>query len=409
MKCDDSIVKPATRSTSGSRRNALSTLRIILANGSLAGYPQGGGHWTVFLQYLLGLRALGHDVFWLEVFQTTGDRARDHKLIRLFLARLGRYGFSERCALLLFEGDVSAGTLASAEAYGLSKSRVHEAIHSADLVWDFCCTLRKPLLSMFKLRALVDLDPGLVQISALSWDLGISDHEILLSVGSKIGEPDCQVPTLGRAWQRFMPFVYLPAWEVAPDPGERAPFSSVTQWTWDEIWHQDRVLSASKRTAFLRYLDMPRRAGRPFELAANIHPEDTTGDRELMREMGWTIVNPHRVARSPSIYRDYIRRSRAEFSCAKPIYRELVTGWFSDRSVAYLASGRPVLAEDTGFSHHLPTGSGLLSFRDPEEALDNVKEIDRNYARHMRAARELAEEHLSSDKWLPSMLSACGW
>jgi len=364
----------------------------------------------VFLQYLLGLRALGHDVFWLEVLHTTGNAARDHKFIRLFLTRFQHYGFTERFALLLFERDeVSTGTLESAEVYGLSKSRVHDVILGADIVWDFCCTLRQPMLSLFKHRALVDLDPGTLQISALSWDLGIPDHETLLTVGSKIGEPDCQVPMLGRAWHGFMPFVHLPAWEVAPDPGERAPFSSVTQWTWDEIWHQDRVLSASKRTAFLRYVDLPRHAGRPFELAANIHPEDTTGDRELLLERGWAVTNPHRVARSPSIYRDFIRRSRAEFSCTKPIYRELNTGWFSDRSAAYLASGRPVVAEDTGFSDHLPTGHGLFRFRTLEEAIESVKEIDRNYARHMRAARELAEEHLSSDRWLPLMLSACGW
>jgi hypothetical protein len=261
---------------------------------------------------------------------------------------------------------------------------------------------------LFKRRALIDLDPGVLQIPALTWDLGIVDHDVLLTVGSKVGEPDCQVPLLGRTWHHFMPFVYLPAWVVAPDPGERAPFSSITQWTWDEIWYQGRVLSASKRVAFLRYIDMPRRAGRPFALAANIHPEDTTGDRERMMELGWTISHPHRVARSPAIYQDYIRRSRAEFSCAKPIYRDLKTGWFSDRSAAYLASGRPVLAEDTGFSDHLPTGNGLLAFRDLEEAVDKVKEIDRNYPRHMRAARELAEEHFNSDRWLPAMLAACG-
>jgi hypothetical protein len=386
----------------------MSKLRIVLANGSLAQYPEGGGHWTVFLQYLFGLDALGHDVFWLELLESTG-KTRDQRLIRTFLNRFGRYGFSQRCALLLLDGDLSAATLECAEAYGMGKSSLKDIMVSADLVWNFCCTLRQPLLSIFKRRALIDLDPGIVQVPALARDMALFDHEIFLTTGSKMGDPDCQVPTLGRVWHCFMPFVYLPNWQAAPDPGEAAPFSSITQWTWDEIWYEERVLDASKRRAFMRYLDIPQRAARPFELAANIHPKDRTGDRELMLQMGWKLVNPHRVARSPATYRNYIKRSRAEFSCPKPIYRELRTGWFSDRSASYLASARPVLAEDTGFSQHLPTGHGLLCFNNLEEAVAAAAEIDRNYPQHMRAARELAEEYLSSEKWLRSMLSACGW
>ena len=154
---------------------------------------------------------------------------------------------------------------------------------------------------------------------------------------------------------------------------------------------------------------MPKRARRPFQLAANIHPQDATGDHERLLTRGWELVNPHRVTRTPSSYQNYIKQSRAEFSCPKPIHKELKTGWFSDRSACYLASGRPVLAEDTGFSQYLPTGRGLVCFNNLEEAVAGVAEIDRDYPQHMRAARELAEEYLSSQKWLPSMLSACGW
>lgn len=393
--------------SSGTDVLAPSKLRIVLANGSLAKYPRGGGHWSVFLQYLHGLDALGHKIFWLEMLKTTGDKARDQKLMRIFFARFQRYGFGSRCALLLVH-DYPDASLDSAEIYGASKCQIHEVIRRADLLWNFCCTLRPPFLSLFKRRALIDLDPGMLQIPALDTDLGLSDHEIVLTVGSKMGEPDCQVPTLGRPWHRFMPFIHLPLWHVAPDPGDQAAFTSITQWTWDEIWYGKRVLSTSKREAFLRYLEMPRSTGRAFELAANIHPRDITGDRELLRNMGWKLVHPHRVARSPTIYQEYIQRSRAEFSCPKPIYRELKTGWFSDRSAAYLASGRPVLAENTGFKDHLPTGRGLLSFDDLDEGQAGVAEIDGNYPSHARAARELAEEYLSAEKWLPSMLTACG-
>ena len=384
------------------------SLRIVLGNRSLADYPEGGGLWTCFLQYLFGLNALGHDVFWLEVLSSSGNEARDKRLIEIFLGRFNRYGFKDRCALLLYGQDVTECTLERARAYGMSKNRIREIAQDTDLLWNFACSVRQPLLSLFKRRVLIDGDPGHLQISALTWDMGIHDHHVFLSAGTKVHDADCEVPTLGVKWHRFIQFVFLPLWDVGPDPGEDAAFTSVTHWTWEELELQGRALSVSKRAAYLRYIGLPERTGRPFELAANIHPLDTTGDRELVLKMGWKLVNPYRVARSPSTYQNYIKKSRAEFSCAKPIHRELKTGWFSDRSAAYLASGRPVLAEDTGFSDHLPIGRGLLPFNDLEEAIAGVTEIDRNYPQHMRAARELAEEYLSSEKWLPSMLSACG-
>jgi glycosyltransferase involved in cell wall biosynthesis len=152
---------------------------------------------------------------------------------------------------------------------------------------------------------------------------------------------------------------------------------------------------------------MPTRTGRRFELAANIDPADDTGDRELLASEGWDLVHPHVEAGTPDSYHEYIRHSRAEFLCPKPIYRDLRTGWFSDRSACYLASGRPVLCEDTGFSEILPTGEGLLSFSDPEEAIAAVAEIDGNYMRHMSAARELAVAACDSRVTLQRMIELC--
>ena len=384
-------------------------LRIVLANNSLAGYPQGGGHWSCFLQYLFGLNALGHDVFWLEVLTSTGNPTRDQRLIDIFFGRFNRYGFRDRCALLLYDQHVTEPTLELAHAFGMSKQRIREVAQETDLLWNFACSLRQPLLFLFRRRVLIDGDPGHLQVSALTWDMGLRDHHVFLSAGTKLHEPDCKVPTLGVTWHGFVQFVYLPMWDVAPDPAPDAPFSSVTQWSWEELKLDGHPLSVSKRDAYLRYIDLPERARRPFELAANIRSDDETGDRELILKTGWKLVNPHRVARTPSIYQNYIKHSRAEFCCPKPIHRELKTGWFSDRSVCYLASGRPVLAEDTGFSEHLPTGRGLLSFNSLEEAVAGVAEIDQNYLQHMRAARELAQEHLSSEKWLPMLLAACGY
>jgi hypothetical protein len=387
---------------------SLSRVRIVLANGSLVGYPQGGGLWTMFLQYLLGLRALGHDVFWLELFRSTGDRARDGRLLDVFFARFERHGFRDRCAVLTYEEDVSEPTLGSGPVYGMSGHRVEEVARSADLVWNFACALRGPLLGLFKRRVLVDGDPGHLQVSALTWDMAIHEHDAFLTAGTKLRDVDCAVPTLGVTWHPFVQFVYLPMWTSAPDPGPHAPFGSVTEWTWEELWCDDRVLSLSKRAAYLQYVDIPRRTGRPFELAANIHPADDTGDRDMLRRHGWRLIHPHRVARSPAAYRRYLTRCRAEFLCPKPIHSALRTGWFSDRSACYLASGRPVLMEDTGLGDHVPTGEGLLVFRDADGAAAGVAAIDADYPRHQRQARELAESVMDSRRCLEAMIAASG-
>jgi hypothetical protein len=384
----------------------VSRLRIVLAGGFLACYPEGGGHWTVFLQYLLGLRALGHDAWWLELLDASGDPARDARRIATFFTRLGEFGLAERGIVLLVPKGLGTPTLETVEPHGRGRLAVADLIASADLVWNFACALRPPLLSAFRHRVLVDLDPGHLQVSALTVDLGVHEHDAFLTVGAGLDDPAGPVPALGLHWRSFLPFVHLPLWPPVADPGRAAPFTSVTQWTWEEVWLHDRPLSVSKRTAYLRYLDVPARTGRSFELAANIHPDDRTGDRERLAAHGWRLVDPHRVAGTPAAYRDYIARSRAELGCAKPIHRELRTGWFSDRSACYLASGRPVLFEDTGVGARLPAGAGLCLFHDAEGAAAAVADIDGEWTRHSHAARALAQDFLDARRRLPAMLEA---
>ncbi len=382
--------------------------RIVLADGgSLAKYPQGGGHWSCFLQYFFGLNDLGYDVFWLELLQSSGNQGCDERRIRRFLHRFKRYGFADRCAVLLYRHDVMEPMLGHTCAFGMAKSRVAEIARDADVLWNFACGIREPLLSLFRHRVLIDLDPGHLQVAALTNDMAIQSHHTLLTVGGNMHQPGCGVPTLGLHWRPFSPFVYLPLWNVAPDPGDQAPFTSVTEWTWEELWMDDLVLSVSKRDAYFKYLDLPERSRRAFEIAANIDTEDKTGDREKLQKHLWKLAHPHSVARTPGLYRRYIRSSRAEFLCPKPIHRMLRTGWNSDRSACYLASGRPVLMEDTGLGRHLPIGEGLLTFTHIDEAVEKVAEIDADYARHARAARALAEEFMDSRKCLRRMLDAC--
>jgi len=348
---------------------------IVLADRSAVSYPLGGGVWSWMLQYPLGLRALGHDVFWIELMKSCGDPARDAQIAIDFFARIAPYGLAPQSAVLVFE-DPDTQDIRRAQVYGRPLQTILDIADGADLLWNLACSIRPPLLAKFARRVLVDVDPGHLQIVATQFEMGVNDHHVHLSIGANLPDPDCEVPTLGLTWRPFLPFVYLPMWEAAPDPGPEAPFSSVTQWTWEELSYHGRALSLSKREAYLRYVDLPAHTGRAFELAAFIGDKDPAHDREALRNGGWRIVDPHKVASTPEAYRGYLRASRGEISCPKPIFRELNTGWFSDRSVCYMALGRPVVAEDTGFGDAVPTGRGVLKFRDRDEAQAAVAEID---------------------------------
>jgi hypothetical protein len=374
----------------------------------LAKYPTGGGHWSWFLQYPLGLKALGHRILWVELLQATVDPTYDSGLIRDFFGRLRDYQLADDTVVVLLP-TLEEQRIEEAQFFGRTRHQFEEAIRSSDLLWNFCCAMRDPLLSKFRRRVLVDVDPGHLQVVTHSYrfDLGISGHNAFLTVGSKINDPDCEIPRLGYSWKPFFPFVYLPLWPAAPDPGRQAPFTSITQWEWEELTLDGRVLSISKRSAYRKYAAVARASGRPFELAANIDAGDYGNDRVFLGENGWKLTDPHAVATTPLKYQQYIQRSRAEIQCPKPIFRELKTGWISDRSICYLASGRPVLAENTGFPDKVPAGAGPVSFNSVEEALEGVGDIDERYDFHSRAGRELVTELFSSARCLPAMIADC--
>lgn len=324
-----------------------------------------------------------------------------------FLSRLKTYrldGFAR--VLLLPSGvpqDLSAGIV-----YGCSRETLRCEIAGSDMLWNFAAAIRAPLLHEFRWRVLIDGDPGHLQVSALEWDLGIAEHDRCLTVGLNINGEFCRVPKLGVRWTPFSQPVWLPFWPQAPDPGYTAPFSSITHWNWGSLFLDGRELSISKRDAYLRLATLPSLTSRPFTLATMLDStNDPAGDRAIMEAGGWKIVHSWEVAGSPEAYRDFIAASRAEICAPKPVYTALRTGWVSDRSSAYLALGRPVVMEDTGLQGHLPIGTGLLTFTTVEEAAERVREVDRDYEKHSRAAREIAEEFFSSDHVIPKMLKAC--
>jgi hypothetical protein len=376
---------------------------IALGSKSIASYPEGAPLAVGFMQYPLGLRALGHRILWVEVISTAQLRAHP-ELIAGFFALMGKYGLAEDCVLIACE-DLDHQMLEGSEIYGMSAAKAADLIRSADVLWNFATSIRQPLLGEFRQRALIDGDPGHLQVCALEFNFDIQHHQVRLSVGNKIADADCEVPRLGLKWGTYRPYVHMPLWPMTAAPAD-APFTSITQWSWEELSMDGRRLSLSKRESYLRIAELPKRSGQPFELAANIGANDVADDRSLFARNGWRIVEPLGVAGTAEKYQEYLRNSRGEILCCKPIFRELNTGWISDRSVGYLASGRPVLAEDCGFKQHLPATRGMVSFANLEEAVERVAEIEGDYPAHSRAARELAESYFGSRECLEEILRA---
>jgi hypothetical protein len=382
-------------------------VRIVLGNSSLAKYLDGGGSWSWFLQYPMALKAAGHNVYWLELMQSSGSREADLRIIHQFYDRLKRYDLADSCALLVFQHSLDSQPFEDAEVFGTSAGHVRRLIAESDLLLNFACTLRQPLLSLFKRRALLDGDPGHLQIAQSIVNIDLDFHDVFLTVGTRINASDSLIPKLGHEWRTFEQLIYLPWWKYESELKSDSPFTSITQWTWEELHYGSQIFSVSKRAAYLKYLRLPQLVNCSLELAANIGQSDPAGDHTLLSENGWRLVDPHQVASCPVRYGEYIRASRGEFMCPKPIHVQLRTGWFSERSLAYLASGRPVVAEDTGFTERLPTGTGLLAFHDINTAAAAIAEIDTNYERHRRAAREIVEAYFDWRKTVDAILSAC--
>jgi len=252
----------------------------------------------------------------------------------------------------------------------------------------------------------IDIDPGYPQM----WhELGLADmfdgHDKFVTVGENIGRADCQVPACGREWVTTSPPIVLDEWRVVPGGSK---FSSVCSWrnpygtvTWNGETYGSRVHE------FRQFFELPRLVDAEFELALDIDAAEVD-DLRALEANGWRLVDPKAVAGTPNAYRSYIQSSRAEFSVAQNMYVATRSGWLSDRSLCYLASGKPVLAQDTGFSDNYPVGEGLIAFSTLEEAAAGIEEIERNYDRHSRAARDLAEEYFDSAKVLRRLLDRLG-
>jgi hypothetical protein len=372
--------------------------KVIVTSGWGAGYPEGGGMQWLNLHYLAGLRALGIECFWLDMLgPPKADAKRSTgEMIEGFRALCEQFGLHEHWAVRYDNQQV----------FGMSARQLEALCGDSAMLINLCGALKDDeLLRRIKRRAYFDLDPGFTQIWAQEWDMDFSKHNLFFTVGLNVGRPGFSIPLRGIEWQKFVPPVALEYWPAQTDTNA-ANFTTIGQWRGQSaVWKGEPYWA--KREEFLRFIEIPRKTTQPIELALLIH-ESETDDLATLRANNWRLVDPHEAAAGLDGFRSYIQQSRAEFSVAKNGYIKTKSGWFSDRTVCYLASGRPVLVQDTGITKHLPVGRGLLTFSTMDEALRGIQSINADYAGHCAAARRLAEEQFAAPKVLQSILERAG-
>jgi hypothetical protein len=348
----------------------------------------------------LGLRRLGVQSFWvdhLSAIDPIVHRRSLNYLVERFRRMACDFGFGDSFCIIYNDGE---------RYFGLSEQELLAVIRDAELYISVSGHLPEgsPLMAIPR-RAYMDVDPGFRQIWALDSDVHLERHNFFFTVGQNVGGPDFTIPTR-IAWEPILPPVVLEQWPAVIDPRCEC-FSTVADWRGSQHALYDGQYYAGKRSEFVKYLRLPRDSGQKMELALCIGPADFE-DLGLLDHNRWSVVDPYLYAGDPWAYREYIQSSRAEFSVAKNGYVRSNSGWISDRTACYLASGKPALVQSTGFEHCLPTGRGLLTFRTLEEAIAGVRSINEDYLGHCQAARRLAEQCFNSDVVLGRILERVG-
>jgi hypothetical protein len=372
-------------------------MRILFA-GIIARYPFGGVTWCS-LMYLIGLRALGHEVFYIE---DTGEcvydpvqntRATDPSYGTSYInAALSPFGLGDRWSFVNYDGTY----------HGRSADEVRRYAETADLFINLSggSWFWRDEYARIPRKVFIDSDPAFTQLAiakAEPWYVAFFRRfDRLFTFGSNIGTGLSQVPTSDLTWLKTWQPVTMDDWRpAAPAAGDR--FTSVMTWQIESF----ADVGGNKDQEFIKFIDLPSRTTQRFELAIN-------GPQQLLRGHGWETVDAMRVSRTPDEYREFIHRSKGEFGVAKHTYVATRSGWFSDRTECYLASGRPALVQDTGWTAHLPSDEGLLSFTTIDEAVAGLDRINSDYPKHAARALDIAHEHFDAQVVLPRLLeSAC--
>jgi glycosyl transferase family 1 len=380
-------------------------MRIILG-ASLSTVPYSPGRAWHRLHYLLGLQKLGHEIYFVEevdpdsCIDRRGEKAAlDQSVNReLFQATLAPLGLMERACLVYGQGEAT---------FGLSRASLTRVASTADLLINWsghvtCGFVLEPV----RRRVFLDQDPVLIQLwqEEYGMDFRLQQHDAFVSTGLNIGTPYARIADLGVRWDHVLPPVVLEYWPFHIDPSCRRFTTVATLSPFGDVFSRGERYG-TKHDGLRRFAELPRRARAEFEIAVKYYREEE-GGLGFLRENEWLLSDAARIGTLDQ-YQHYIRGSRGEIGIVQSAQVTANSGWFSDRWSHYLASGRPVLAQSTGFERWLPTGSGILTFSDLDEAVKGIEMINRDYVAQCRAAREFAEEHLDYRKVLPRFLEAC--
>jgi hypothetical protein len=345
------------------------------------------------MQYVLGLRQCGCDVYWMERVQHR-DAERARMAIAVFMRRMAAFGMSDR--VILFTDNPGADDHGPGEALGRPHAEARALMAAADLLLNFQYDLNESTLNAFRRTALVDIDPGLLQLWIRSGQLRVATHGHYFSVGERFAPPGRTVPGPTLPWVRIRPAVCLEHWPARSAPAD-APITTVSTWD-DGQWIEDGQTryENTERLSFLQFRELPARVRQRLELALRLRSDADRRDRRIMEDHGWNIRESRVVAGTPERYQSYVQGSRGEFSCARPADVRFQNARVSDRTLCYLASGKPVVIQDTGPSDYLAGGEGLFRFQNLDQAAAAVDAIDQDYGRHCHAARSLAETHFDA-------------
>jgi hypothetical protein len=376
---------------------------IFLGCGFAAKYREGGGNFSVPLQWTLGLRRLKLDAIWLEHLPGTDDVLADQSKIKNFQRQLQAHGLAGRYCLLYQKTAADTHDLESLQCIGISKRELLRRLGGPNVLLNLAYSIHPPLLLKFERRIFCDLDPSEIFYWMTKMEVGQSYHHEFWTIGLNVHGDDCQLPKSALAWKTFYPLVDTKSFR--PQPRPRSPkFTTVGQWYWGgAVEVAGEFPDLSKKFAFEPYLNLPSRVREArFELAMNIAAEDP--ERERLRRLGWHIVDPHRLAGTPRTYRRYLASALAEFTAIKGVDVAWRTGWVSDRAAAFLALGRPVITEDTGAQGYLPAENGFRFIPSAAEAAAAVREVLHDWSQLSKQARQCAVEVFDSVKNLRRIL-----
>jgi hypothetical protein len=383
-------------------------MTTIIVSGALANKPNNGGEAWVRLSWVRGLQRLGFRVVLVE--QIAPDACVDGSgAVVPFAQSVNLAYFRHVTKQFGLAGSAVLVEESGEQTHGLGYAELLDLAADSDLLVNISGHLTlEPIVRRIRRKVFVDIDPGYTQFWHAAGNPGahLAGHDVYFTIGENIGTTSCSIPTNGIDWRATRQPVVLADWPVCH--GELDRFTTIANWrgAFGAVEFDGRRFGL-KVHEFRKVIDLPARSDHEFEIALAIDPADGK-DLNALREHGWRIVDPLAVAADPFAFRGYVQCSGAEFSVAQGIYVDTNSGWFSDRTVRYLASGKPVLVQETGFHRTLPVGKGLLSFRTLDEAAAGAAEIGRNYEHHCRAARALAEEYFASDRVLGRLIEEVG-